>query len=284
MSVAFVLSGGASLGAVQVGMLRALAEAGVDPDLIVGTSVGAVNGGFLAGRPGVDGARELEQIWMGIRRSDVFPARPLIGFLGFAGRRDHLVPNRALAALIRRNLAFQRLEQAPTPLSVVATDIQTGKELLLSHGPALEALLASSAIPGIFPPVRIEGRTLVDGGVANNTPISHAVDLGADTLYVLPAGQACELREPPSSALAAILQSLTILFGQRLALDIERFETKVRLKVVPPPCPLDVSPADFGHTAELMERSYEQARHWLLQEPPETGQAVLAFPHAHHRG
>jgi NTE family protein len=177
---AFVLSGGASLGAVQPGMLRALYEQGITADLLVGTSAGALNAAFLASRPQtVQTARELARIWRGLRRDDVFPVsmRALVG--GLCRKRDHLVPDGALRRLASRHCEFDDLADAPTPLHVVAYDVIAGREVLLSDGPAVDAVTASASIPGVFPPVVVGDQLLIDGGVVNNTPISHAVGFGA---------------------------------------------------------------------------------------------------------
>jgi len=201
MTTAFVLSGGASLGSLQVGMLRALHERGVRADLLVGTSVGAVNAAWLAGHPDSPVA-DLAQIWRSLRRGDVFPAEPLHGLFGFMGRRRGLEPPQRLLALIEEHLTFDRLEDAPVPLHVVVTDVLSTADVALSAGPAAAAVLASASIPGVLPPVEIEGRYFMDGGVVNNTPISHAVRLGADEIWVLPTGWSCSLAEPPRGALA----------------------------------------------------------------------------------
>src|SRR5271166_5147014 len=140
MPTAFVLSGGASLGASQAGMLHALYEHGVRPDLLVGTSVGAVNAGFVASRePSEATARELESLWRGLSRAQVFPANPLTAGLGLLGLRDHSVPVGPLRRLLRRHLEFDRLEEAAIPIHVVATDVLSGQEMRLSSGPAVEA-------------------------------------------------------------------------------------------------------------------------------------------------
>ena len=221
--MAFVLSGGASLGAIQVGMLRALYERGVAPDLIVGTSAGALNGAYIASRPQASATAEsLARIWRELRRGQVFPVNPLTGLLGFLGARDHLVPDSGLRRLIERHVECQGLEEMPIPLHVVAVDVVTGEELRLSSGPVLEAVLASAAVPGVLRPVPWEGRALMDGGVANNTPISHAVELGAERIYVLPTGHACALTEPPGGALAMALHAVSLLTHRRLIDDIER--------------------------------------------------------------
>jgi NTE family protein len=204
----FVLSGGASLGAIQVGMLRGLYERDIRPDLIVATSAGAINGAFIAARPQtVETADELAGIWSHVSRGQVFPLNPLSGLLGFLGSRDHLVPDSGLRRLVKGHLDHERLEELPIPLHVVAVDVVTGEELLLSRGPLLEAVMASAAIPAVLPPVDWEDRELMDGGVANNTPISHAIELGAREIYVLPTGHACAVEHPPGSALGMALHA-----------------------------------------------------------------------------
>lgn len=280
MTTAVVLSGGASLGSIQVGMLLGLAEAGISPDFIVGTSVGAVNGGWLASRPGAAGIAGLADVWRGLSRRDVFPTRPIFGLLGFLGQLPSLVPGTGLRRLLTRHLQFARLEDAPIPLYVVATDVLSGRDVLLSAGDAVDAIAASAAIPAVLPPVRIGGRDLMDGGVVNNTPLSHAVALGAEVIYVLPTGYACDLAAPPKGVMAMALHALTLAINQRLAADITRFEGMVDLRVVPPLCPVHVSPIDFSRASTLIDRAHRTTARWLAQ-PPVNGQAVLLAPHRH---
>jgi NTE family protein len=244
-------------------MLQALADHGVHPDLIIGTSVGALNGVFLAARSSREGLASLERIWRSLRRRDVFPMGPLQGALGYYGLRNWLVRPASLEKLVRDSIAFERLEDAPVPLHVVATDLMKGTEVLLSSGDTVSAVLASAAIPGVFPPVQIDGQELVDGGVADNTPIAHARSLGADTIYVLPAGYACALEQAPRSALGVALQALTILIGRGLAWDIERYDGTYVLRVVPPLCPLSVTPTDFSQAEQLVQRAYQSTEAWL---------------------
>ncbi|MBI2168543.1 MAG: patatin-like phospholipase family protein [Actinobacteria bacterium] len=282
MTQAFVLSGGASLGAVEVGMLQALSRAGVVPNLLVGTSVGALNAGWVAGRPDAAGVDALAEVWRGLRRDDVFPFQPLRGLLGFAGRRQSLLDASGVRRLLSKHLTFERLEDAPVPLHVVAVDVLSGQDVLLSRGDAVEAITASAAIPGIFPPVEFDGTALMDGGAVNNAPISHAVALGADTVWVLPAGYACALPEPPRAALAMALHGLSVLMQHRLALDVERYESEVDLRVVPPLCPVTISPADFRHSADLIERARRSTEAWLESRPVgREHQAALVAPHDH---
>ncbi len=280
MPTAFVLSGGASLGSIQTGMLLALAEAGITPDFIVGTSVGAVNGGWVASRLDVAGISGLADVWRSLSRRDVFPTRPIIGLLGFLGTLPSLVPASGLRRLLNRHLQFARLEDAPIPLHVVATDVLSGHDVLLSSGNAVDAIAASAAVPAILPPVRINGRDLMDGGVVNNTPLSHAVALGADVVYVLPTGYACDLAAPPRGVIAIALHALTLAINRRLAADISRFEGQVALRVVPPLCPVHISPLDFSHGSLLIDRAHRETARWLAQ-PTTTGQAVLLAPHRH---
>jgi NTE family protein len=263
-TVAFVLSGGASLGAIQVGMLRALYERGIAPDLIVGTSAGALNGAFVASRPQTVGTADaLADVWRALRRGQAFPLNPVTGLLGFLGARDHLVPESGLRRLILRHVERADLAELPIPLHVVAVDVISGEELRLSRGPVLDAVLGSAALPAILPPVPWEDRLLMDGGVANNTPISHAVELGAERIYVLPTGHACALDEPPAGALAMALHAISLLTHRRLIDDIERHRGDADLVVLPPPCPLRIAPIDFAHAGELIGRALHDAREFL---------------------
>jgi NTE family protein len=263
VTTAFVLSGGASHGAVQVGMLQALAARAVYPDLVFGASAGALNAAWVAGDPKLEHLDDLAAVWTSLRARDVFPPRPLIGLLGFIGRRNSLVPPDGLRALIAGNLRYERIEDAPIPLCVVATEVTSGREVALSRGPALDAIVASASIPGVLPPVTIGDHLLMDGGVVNNTPISNAIDAGATCIYVLPTGYACDLRRPPRSALAMSLQAISLLVQQRLITDVHEFESRVDLRVIPPVCPLDVSPADFSHARALIDTAYAGASRWL---------------------
>jgi NTE family protein len=218
-AVAFVLSGGASLGAIQVGMLRALYERGIRPDLIVGTSAGALNGAYIATRPQTAATADgLARIWRELRRSQVFPVNPLTGLLGFLGARDHLVPQSGLRRLIEDHVECAQLEEVPIPLHVVAVDVVTGEELRLSHGPTLDAILASAAIPGV---------------------------LGRSRWRTAPSWTAAWPTTPRSPT-----PSKT---HRRLIDDIERHRHDVQLIVLPPPCPLDVQPIDFAHARELID-------------------------------
>jgi NTE family protein len=191
---AFAFAGGGSLGAIQVGMLRVLLAAGVQPDFVVGASVGAINAAYFAGAPNTDGVERLAEIWFGLRRREVFPVTFKSAF-GLLRHPESVIDSGGLRHLIETNLAYARLEDATIPVHITATGVQ-GMAVVFSKGPAIDAILASTAIPGVFPPVRIDGRTLIDGAIARDSPIRVAADLGASRIVLLPTGYACDLDAP----------------------------------------------------------------------------------------
>jgi NTE family protein len=267
---AFVLAGGASLGALQAGMLCALYERGITADLLVGTSAGALNAAYVASRPQtVQTAKELARVWRGLHRQDVFPIHPptLIG--GVTNRSDHLVPDAPLRRVAGRHLELQRLEQAKVPLCLVCFDLLSGQEVRLTDGPAPEAVLAAAAIPGVLPPVRWGERLLVDGGVVNNTPISHAVELGAERIYVLPTEDpaARGLSVPPHGALDVAVHAFTLLVGARLEADLALYADAAELIVLPAANPGHVQPTDFDHADILIGTALHAARTALKGMP-----------------
>jgi NTE family protein len=264
---AFVLSGGASLGALQVGMLEALYERGIAPDLLVATSVGALNAAFIASRPqSPQTARELGRVWRDLQRKDVFPVNisALVG--GVCGRRNHLVPDRELRRLVRKYIQFEDLADAAIPLHLVAFDLVEGRELLLSEGSAIESVAASASIPGILPPVAIDERRLIDGGVVNNNPVSHAVELGAERIYLLPTQDPhSQPARVPAGALDAAIQGLRLLVGSRLESDIARHSRDAELIVLPAPNAECVQPTSFAHASQLISAARDAARTELAQ-------------------
>ena len=282
MTVAFVLSGGGNLGSVQAGMLRALFRAGITPDFIVGTSVGAVNGGWLAGRGRDADIDELATVWCNLRRTDVFPTQLFGGLMGFVGRSDHLVPSTGLRKILHRELTFDRLENAMIPFHVVATNLLTGVDVLLSRGDAVDAICASAAIPGVFPAVQLNDMTLVDGGVINNCPISHAIHLGATQVWVLPCGYACALEKPPKGALGTALQAVSLLVQQRLRIDAERYAGSCELRIAPVLCPIKIPPTDFSKAAQMIADADALTSAWLTN--PAVATVDPLGPHGHPAG
>ena len=282
---AFVLAGGGSLGAVQVGMLKALIRQRIVPDLVVGASVGAINGTYFAAQPDAEGVARLERIWRRLHRGDIFPFSPINGLLAMLGRRDHLITPALLRSLVESELPCQTLEQARIPCHVVATNVLDGTEVALSTGAVSTALLASAAIPAVFPCVSINGQHLMDGGVANNTPISTAVRLGATRIVVLPTGTSCALEAPPRGLAAFALHALNLLVMRQLVSDIDHFSDRAELIVLPPLCPLTTSAYDFSQTADLIHRSEATARLWLKKHGLHGDGApheLLPHEHQHH--
>ncbi len=190
------------------------------------------------------------------------PLRPGTLISGLAGRRDHLVSDRALRRLAARHLQFERLEQAAIPLYLVAFDLLTGTEARLSDGPLADAVLAAAAIPGVLPPVRWRGRLLADGGIADNTPVSHAVALGARRIYVLPTQNPGDrgLPRPPRGALAAAVHAVTVLTNARLPDDLASHVSPAELIVLPAVNPGHIPPTDFGHAGQLIRWALAAAR------------------------
>jgi NTE family protein len=280
---AFVFAGGGSFGAIQVGMLHALASHGVAADMVFGSSVGAINAAYYAGTPTIEGIRALETIWRGLRRQDVFPVtwRTLLGFIR---RRDFLVTSDGLRQLIETHLPYRNLEDAKIPIHVVATDILSGETVVLSKGSVADAVLASAAIPAAFAPVPFESLYLADGAISSNTPVKVAVAQGARRLIILPTGYACALQVPPKGAIANALHALTLLIARQLISELEGLGQGIDYFVLPPLCPLKGSPYDFSRTGELIARAIASTEEWLAEgglDRPNTHAQLGLHKHSH---
>jgi NTE family protein len=193
--VGFVLGGGGMLGASEVGMLAALLDAGIQPDLVVGTSVGAINGAMVAADPAASTIERLTDLWRELGASDVFgggPARQL----ATVARHGHLHPNDTLRDRLRAELPAQ-IEDLPVPFQCVAASIEHARAHWFAAGPLVEAVLASCAVPALLPPVRIGSEHFVDGGVVDSIPVRRAVELGARTVFVLHVGHIEKPLRPP---------------------------------------------------------------------------------------
>lgn len=278
---AFVLAGGGSFGAIQVGMMHALAANGITPDMVVGSSVGALNGAYYAGNPTLKGVSQLETIWRGLRRADVFPLT-LRTLFGFVWRRDFLITHDGIQKLIDDHLPYRNLQDARLPVHIVTTDIVSGNSVVISDGPADEAIIASTAIPGAFAPVRYKDLYLADGAISSNTPVKVAVTKGARRLIILPTGYACAVEKPPVGAVANALHALTLLITRQLVSDLENLSPDIEYFVVPPLCPLVGSPYDFSRTSDHIERAIRSTEAWLQKSGLETsGIPGEIRPHGH---
>jgi NTE family protein len=260
---AFVFGGGGNLGAVQVGMLQALLEAGITPDLVIGCSVGALNAAGIAADATLDGVRAMRQTWLHLNGDDLFPAGRISG-LWTLGRKGHAIqPNTGLRNLIERTIPFRRLEDAPIPVHVVATSLVTGRGRWFSQGAVRDAILASAALPAIFPPVVIDGEPFIDGGVVDNVPISRAVALGAKRVYVLHVGNFSRPRQLPRRPIDVLLSAFSIARNHRFLAETDDPPEGVELVVLPAVDPGRVRRNDFSHSGDLIARSHSAAADFL---------------------
>lgn len=279
--VGFVLGGGASLGAVQVGMLQALRDAGVVPDQITGSSVGALNGAILAAdaRSGLD---HLTRMWTDIERGDVFPGNVLTLAWRLGRSRTHAVEAAGLRHLLSGGLAVDgfvvdAFADLDTPLAVVAVDLGTGREYVLDSGALLPAVLASAAIPGVYPAVEIDGRPLVDGGVLANLPVRQALDRGARSLVLLDT----TVPAPAVSGEPGVRDVLGRVSHLQLRAQLEAAlpaaAREVPVVSLPAPPARRVSPFDFSASAALIADAADAAARFLGELAPD-GPGVYGDP------
>jgi NTE family protein len=279
MTVAFALSGGGNLGAMQAGSIRALVESGIEPDLLVGASIGALNAAFYATHPDLDGCRRLLAGWSDLKRRDVFRFELSRAIVGFLGLRDHLVATKRLEQIIREWLGIRRIEEATLPFAAVATDALTGEIVVMTSGDVATALLASAAIPGIFAPVLREGRWLVDGSLSAGCPALEAIELGADHVYAFMTTTSPR-RRPPRGAVAAAMSSVSLLTSKLQASRLETAERSAAARggvvyQVPSPLPEAPSPFDFQHGGQLAHMAYRRTVAWV-EEKREAGSTPAA--------
>lgn len=278
---AFVFAGGGSFGAIQVGMLHSLTAHGISADMVVGSSVGALNGAFYAGDPTLKGVQKLGDIWRSLKRQDVFPMswRTVLSFLW---RRDFLISHDGIRKLIDDHIPYRKLEDARVPVHIVTTDLISGDSIVLSEGSTSQAIVASTAIPGAFAPIHYKDYYLADGAISSNTPIQVAVNKGARRLIILPTGHACATQAPPVGAVANALHALTLLIARQLVGELESLDPDIEYFVVPPLCPLVGSPYDFSRSADHIARAIETTDAWLAQHGLQEGKIPHEMrPHTH---
>jgi len=189
---------------------------------------------------------------------------------------------RGLARLLARRLPIHLLEDAVVPCAVITAAVRDGAEVVISSGPAAEAVLASASIPLLFPPVRIGERNLIDGAIAKNAGISTAVALRAERVIVLPTGFSCAAPAAPRGAVAMALHVVSVLLARQLASDAERYGRDVPVIVVPPLCPIMTSSYDFSHGSSLIERAAQTTAQWLADGGlRDTSIPPTLYPHSH---
>jgi NTE family protein len=264
--VAFVLPGGGSAGAAQVGVLRSLLEAGIWPDVLVGCSVGALNAAFFAVDPTLEQVDRMEALWRGLSRDTVFGTRRTGVVARVLTHRDHLWSPRALRDLIARNCPVEDLADLGLPVEVVTTDIDNAVARWWRSGQASEILYASACLPGLLPPAMLDGHRHVDGGVLEPAPVQRAVDLDASTVYVL--GDIVGVEEEPGAhmtALDVLVRSFAVSRYARLPDPVRMARTGQRVVVVPGANTVGVSITDFSHTARLLEEAQDRSRRFLSE-------------------
>lgn len=260
MTVAFVLGGGGGpLGAHEVGMLRALIDADIQPGLVLGTSVGAVNGVAVAADPSVGGVERLKQMWTAIDSSDVFGGSVLGRLATLARTRTHLHGNESLRALLTEALPVSRIEELAVPFQCVAACIERAAEHWFAAGTVVDAVLASSAVPGLLPPVEIGAEHFIDGGIVNSIPVRRAIELGATQVFVLHVGRLDRPLEPPRWPWEVALVAFEIARRHRFVGDLAALPDDVEVHVLPtgqehPPRYTDLSQFRYRDTTHVHER------------------------------
>jgi NTE family protein len=238
VTTAFVLGGGGVLGAVEVGMLRALLERGVAPDLVLGTSIGAVNGALVARDPHVGVADRLMELWQAAAESrDVMSDRPVRTFRRVISTRTHVYSSKPLARRLRDELGDVTFEELPVRFQVCASSIERAREHWFDSGPVVDAVIASAAVPGLLPPARLETdhgeEHFLDGGIVNSIPLGRAVELGATRVFVLQVGRIDRPLSAPRRPWEVARVSFEIARRHRFLRDLETLPEGVEAHVLP---------------------------------------------------
>ncbi|MBI3605533.1 MAG: patatin-like phospholipase family protein [Nitrospirae bacterium] len=259
--IALVLSGGGSKGAIEVGFYQALVERGIKIDFIVGSSIGAVNGAFIAS--GVS-PEAVAALWRNLNIHDLY------GFnwenLWKFFRSNSLYDHRRFRRFLERHLPVRNFEELKIPLIVPCTNFQTGDPIYIRQGDLLDALMASVAMPGIFPPQMCHGYQLVDGAVAENMPLEMAVSEGA-TLILAMQYNCCKGSNGPVQGLLKILsRAFSIALDRKTLCDVRHYQSKAKLIILEPPFGLNIDLLDFRYSGQLIEKSYQFAKDILSKE------------------
>jgi NTE family protein len=271
---AFVLGGGGVLGAAEVGMARALLEAGVIPDLVCGTSIGAINGAAIAADPTAAGAERLLAMWDGLAANGVLDGSLIRRVVEVARRRTALHGNDALRRILRDRLPVQTFEELAVPFECVAASIERAREHWFTSGDLVEPILASCALPGVFPPVRIGDEHFFDGGLVNSIPLERAVTRGADTVWVMHVGRLEEDLAAPRFLYQVAFVAFEISRRHRFHSDLERVGPGVTVHVLPTGLPHRAAATwsnlryrDTGRGARRAELAYAATRDYLERLP-----------------
>lgn len=274
-ATAFVLSGGGTFGASQIGMLEALTEAGVTADMVIGVSVGALNGAGYAACPDRDGVAELARQWRGLTAERIYPRDRMHGPWRYFQSRPSVYPPDGLRSVISEFLPYRDLADAALPVHVVAAVLPGVTERWFDRGPAVDVLAASAALPGLYPPVTLGGEQLIDGGVVDNVPIRRAVELGARRIFVLLA--APNDRAWPDRPFRMILEAFAVAHRARFLRDLADVPAGIEVTVIAPEKVPAADFRDFDHTDELLAAGYEAATAALASGSSVSVRAALAL-------
>jgi NTE family protein len=251
----FVLGGGGNLGAIQVGMLQAVLDRGIVPDELVGCSAGAMNAAMIAADPSPDGVERLRELWTLGHDDIVAPIGKFDGVRLLTHRGTSLQSNAGLRRLLEATLPHRRFEDFALPFHVVATSLTTNSERWFSSGDVIDPILASAALPAVFPPVEIEGDMLVDGGVLNNVPLSKAHELRPNRIVVFHVGNFSRARPAPKRPSDVLLHAFSISRSYRFDTESRQAAAPgVEVVILPSVNPGKLRYNDFGRSAELIER------------------------------
>ena len=261
--VAFVLSGGGNLGALQVGMLKALLEHRIVPDLIVGCSVGAINGAGLADDPTIGGVEHMERVWKALEGQNLLPSGWLPNAVALARKGEAVHDQAGLRAMAEEQLRSTTFDQLAVPFQCVATDILGVREVWFSEGPIVDAILASSALPAVYPAVEIDGVRYLDGGIVDDVPMSRAVELGATTIYVLQVGGFTRPRPEPQRPLDVAVQSYWIARHHRFKRELAGMPEGIDVHVLPAGETPKMRFNDFTQAGTLIEVAHTATTEYL---------------------
>ena len=231
--VAFVLGGGGILGAHEVGMLRALAESSIDADVILGTSVGAINGALFAADPTVAGVERLSELWADSNFAELSTGSVLRRVATLARTGTHLQSLTDVRARLVEALPVGRVDELELPFQCVAASIERAAEHWFEEGDLADVVLASCAVPGILPPVKVGDEHFIDGGIVNSIPVARAVALGATTIYVLQVGRLEKPLAPPRWPWEVGLVAFEVARRHRFASDLASLPDGIRVHVLP---------------------------------------------------
>lgn len=233
IETAFVLSGGGLLGSTQVGMLQALIEAGITPDLVLGASIGAINGAGFAQQPTQAGVDRLTQLWLDVVDQSPFGGSVLDRVSTLAKTRVSLFENDQLKTLLTNSLTVTNIEELPIKFECVAVRIQDATEVWFDQGEIVPAILASSAAPGIYPPVKIANEFYMDGGIVNPVPVDRARKLGALRIFVLQVGKMEQELPIPTNPVSSALTALEIARRARFNAAVAKTKQTAEVHLLP---------------------------------------------------